>query len=188
MHISAEERSGLLMEKLLTLRNEPDCALLEQEHREQEQLLEQLRIQHSDLRKQEVLSAMTDILADEQHTIEIHQQRRDATAREILEKETQNNVLLNNAFMNNDKDRTSAVLKIMQDEELQKIAVCSLIEKNDGRTWGLMEQVRIVESQLAAMTHMEIERRKHSVDERLVIIILYFNLNTFLYSYFFFIE
>lgn len=157
------------MEKLLTLRIEPDGSLLEQEHREQEYMLEQLRIQHSDLRKQEVLSAMTDILADEQRTIEVYQQQRDATAREILEQESQNSALLTNVFINNDKDRTSAVIKIMQDEELQKIAVCSLIEKNDARTWGLMEQVRIVESQLAAMTHMEIERRKHSVDERLVI-------------------
>lgn len=165
--LTAEENSSLVVEKLLALKIEPDATLLEQEQQEQEYILEQLRIQHSDLRKQEVLSAMTDILAGEQRSIETYQQQRDATAREILQRETESNEILNNVYWHNDKDRTSAVVKIMQDEDLQKTAVCSLIAKNDSRTWALMEQVRIVESQLASMTHIEIERRKLSVDERL---------------------
>lgn len=57
--------------------------------------------------------------------------------------------------------------KINQNEELQKTAFAALISKNDARSWGLCEQLRIVESQLATMTYYEIERKKLSMDEQL---------------------
>lgn len=150
------------------MKSEPDPTLLEQEHREQQLLLEQLHIQHNDLRKQEVLSAMTNILAAEAKKIENYQDQRDVTARNILNNEHETNQLLSNMFANNDRDRSEVVIKIMQDEDLQKSAVATLITENDARTWGLMEQMRIVESQLAAMTCCEIERQKLSADEQLV--------------------
>lgn len=71
-------------------------------------------------------------------------------------------------FINYDKNRSGIVEKINQDEELQKSAVAALIAKNDSRTWGLVEQVRIVEAQLATMTYYEIERKKLSTDETVV--------------------
>lgn len=160
------------MQNLLNLKNEPDPALLEQEHREQQILLEQLHIQHNELRKQEVLSAMSNILAAEAEKIEIYQDQRDITARNILNNEHETNELLSHMFANNDRDRTEVVIKIMQDEDLQKSAVATLISGNDSRTWGLVEQMRIVESQLAAMTCCEIERKKLSADEQMVSFIL----------------
>ncbi len=156
------------MQNLLNLKTEPDTTLLEQEQREQEMLLEQLHIQHNDLRKQEVLSAMSNILAAEAKKIENYQDQRDITTRNILNDEYETNQLLSNMFANNDRDRTDVVIKIMQDEDLQKSAVATLITENDSRTWGLVEQMRIVESQLAAMTCCEIERKKLSADEQLV--------------------
>lgn len=167
--ISAEQNSTAVVEQLLSLRStENDTILIEQENHEQNKILEQLRINNSDLRKQEVLSAMTNILAEETRSFQSYHDQRDASARDILLQECESNQLLSTVLMNKDRDRTKVVVKIMQNVELQKIAVASLIERNDSRTWGLMEQVRIVESQLAAMTHLEIERRKLSVDEKLV--------------------
>lgn len=168
MCFTAEENASLVVQHLLSLKNEPDSTLLEQEQREQQMLLEQLHIQHNDLRKQEILSAMSNILAAEAKKIENYQDQRDITARNILHDEFESNELLGNIFLNNDRDRTEVVIKIMQDEDLQKSAVASLITENDSRTWGLVEQMRIVESQLAAMTCYEIERKKFSADEQLV--------------------
>ncbi|KAG4074140.1 hypothetical protein HA402_014345 [Bradysia odoriphaga] len=165
--LEAERNASLIVENLLNLKNEPDPTLLELEHREQQILLEQLHIQHDDLRKQEVLSAMSNILAAEAKKIENYQDQRDITTRNILNNEHETNELLSNMFANNDRDRTEVVIKIMQDEDLQKSAVVTLIAGNDARTWGLMEQMRIVESQLAAMTCYEIERKKLSADEQL---------------------
>lgn len=111
---------------------------------------------------------MSNILAAEAKKIEHYQDERDITTRNILNNEYETNQLLSNMFANNDRDRTEVVIKIMQDEDLQKSAVATLITENDARTWGLMEQMRIVESQLAAMTCCEIERKKLSADEQLV--------------------
>lgn len=182
--LNAEKESTTLVENLLYLKNGPDPILLEQEHREQEKLLAELSIKHSDLRKQEILSAMSDILAEEAKTIQYHQEQKDASAREYLLKEHETNTLLEQMLHNNDKDRTAVVVQIMQDEELQKSAVASLITKNDSRTWGLIEQVRIVESQLAALTHYEIEKKKLCADETIVSI-LFFAANVHILMVFF---
>lgn len=164
----AEANAGMIVDQLISLKSGPDPALLEQEQEEQKQLLEQLRINHDDLRKRDILAAMTELLENETKQIEIYNEKRDNTSRTLLEHETNTNRLLDNLFKNNDKDRAAVVSKITQNEELQKAAFATLIEKNDARTWGLIEQVRIVESQLASMTNCEIERKKLHLDDRIV--------------------
>lgn len=158
----------MVVQQLLTLKSGPDSQLLAQEQKEQEQLLDHLRITHSDLRKKDVLLAMTDLLENETRQIQTYNEQRDTASRSLLEQDAAVNSQLEAVFRSNDRDRRTMVSNIMQNEELQKIAVATLIEKNDSRSWGLIEQVRIVELQLAAMTQYEIERRKLEVDERLV--------------------
>lgn len=77
-----------------------------------------------------------------------------------LENETKNNLLLTDVFEEYDKNRTQLVDKINHDEEWQKSAVATLIAKNDARSWGLMEQIKIVEAQIAAMTSYELDKKK----------------------------
>lgn len=153
---------------MLSIRTESESYLLENERREHEQILQRLQIQDNNLRKQEVLAAMSDILSDEQRKIDIYQEQRNVAAAQILEDDSRANQLLSNAYQQNDQTRSGFVSRILQDEELQKTAVCSLIAKNDSRSWALIEKMRIVESQLVAMTHLEVQRRKMSVDENLV--------------------
>lgn len=78
----------------------------------------------------------------------------------ILENETKSNLLLTDVFEEYDKNRCQLVEKINQDEEWQKSAVATLISKNDARSWGLLEQIKIVEAQIAAMTNYEIDKKK----------------------------
>lgn len=157
-----------MVDKLISLKCGPDSALLEKEQDEQRILLERLRINYSDLRRRDILSAMTELLEYETKQIGIHNEKRDSTSRTLLEHEMNSNHLLYSLFKANDKDRMAIVTKIMQNEELQKAAFARLIEKNDARTWGLVQQVRIVESQLAAMTNCEIERKKLQLDDQIV--------------------
>lgn len=170
--ITDEQKAGIIVDKLLSLKCGPDSALLEKEQEEQKQLLEQLRINYGDLRKRDVLAAMTELLEYETKQIGIHNEKRDSTSRTLLENEMNTNHLLYDLFKANDKDRMAIVKKITQDEELQKAAFARLIEKNDARTWGLVEQVRIVESQLATMTNYEIERKKLQLDDRIVCVLV----------------
>ncbi|XP_058830179.1 E3 ubiquitin-protein ligase LRSAM1-like [Topomyia yanbarensis] len=162
-----EEHSSELVQKLLSLKNGPDPAFLECERKDQERLIEQLRIQQNDLRKQEILTAMTDLLENEINVVQNFHNQRDQSSRNILEREYETNNLLNNVFLNYDRNRHDIIEQINCDEEIQKSAVAALIARNDSRTWGLVEQVRIVESQLAALTTYEIDRKKTSQDDQI---------------------
>lgn len=158
----------MIVNQLLSLKSGPDPNLLEQEQIERELLLQHLHINHDDLRKRDILTAMTELIQEETKQIQCYNDQRDANSRNVLEQEITTNLLLEDFVKNNHRDRLDTVTKITQDEELQKVAVGALIAKNDARMWGLIEQVRIVEAQLAAMSQCEIERKMLQVDNRLV--------------------
>uniref|UniRef100_A0A1B0D9J5 Uncharacterized protein n=1 Tax=Phlebotomus papatasi TaxID=29031 RepID=A0A1B0D9J5_PHLPP len=162
-----EERWSGIMDKLISLKGAPDPALLEQERLEQEKLLEQLRIHQSDLRKQEILGAMTDLLTNEVNRVINYQEKRDEASRDVLARECATNDILEEVFKNHSNDRKQIVTEINRDEELQKAAVATLISKNDARSWGLVEQLRIVEGQLAAMSVFEMEKKKLATEEQI---------------------
>lgn len=165
--LQAEESAGVIVEQLISLKNGPDAALLEQERIEEERLLEQLHIDHAELRKRDVLTAMSETLDAESRQIQMYHEQRDAVNRTLLERET-SATNHENLVRNMDRDKQNVIALIADDENWQKIAVAKFIEQNDARTWGLVEQVRLVESQLATMTQCEIERKKCEMNERLV--------------------
>lgn len=166
--VKAEASSSDAVEKLLSIRTEPDAFLLEREHHEQQVILEQLRIQHSELRKTEVLAAMSNSLAGELHHIDAYQRQRDTTTRDILQAESDAHRRLDRAVWDKDRVRADIFDRIVHDEQLQRTAVGSLIEHNDARSWALIEQVRLVEVQLQNITRLELDRKQHSVDTQLV--------------------
>lgn len=165
--LQAEESAGVIVDQLITLKNGPDAALLEQERIEQERLLEQVRIDHAELRKRDVLTAMSETLETESRQIQMYHEQRDAANRLRLEQET-SGANYEDMVRNMDRERQNVIAVIADDENWQKTAVAKFIEQNDARTWGLVEQVRLVESQLATMTQCEIERKKCEMNERLV--------------------
>ena len=89
---------------------------------------------------------------------------RDASSKIILDQETESNLILNNIFLGHTKDRAQIVERIMNDDELQKQALATLLCKNDARSWGLVEQIRMVETQLATLTKIDIEKKKASTE------------------------
>lgn len=71
-------------------------------------------------------------------------------------------------LQNRDMQQTELVSKLQEDDELQKAAVAALLEKGDARSWSLVQQVRLVENQLAALTVIEMGRKKLEVDDHIV--------------------
>lgn len=61
--------------------------------------------------------------------------------------------------------------KLQDDDQLQKIAVGALLERSDARSWGLVQQVRLVESKLAELTLLEMDKRKLEIDEQVVYLV-----------------
>lgn len=84
--LKSDDYSNMVVENLLSLKNGPDPILLEKERLEQEELLDKLRLHQCNLRKQEILSAMTDVLKDEVNIIQTYQEQRDNTSRNLLER------------------------------------------------------------------------------------------------------
>lgn len=166
--LQAEESAGGIVEQLLSLKNGPDAALLEQERIEEERLLEQLRIDHAELRKRDILTAMSETLDAESKQIQMYHEQKDAAHRSLLEQESNAAKYETTAVRSTDRERQNVIAMIADDENWQKVAVAKFIERNDARTWGLVEQVRLVESQLATMTQCEIERKKCEMNERVV--------------------
>lgn len=122
-------------------------------------------MEQSDLRKKEVLSAMSQLLEQELSLIQTYQDERHESSKVFIENEAQTNLLLNDVFQEYDKNRTEIIEKVNQDEEWQKSAVAALIAKSDARCWGLVEQIKIVETQIAAMTNLEIDKKKANQNE-----------------------
>lgn len=110
---------------------------------------------------------MSELLEQELDLIQNYNDERSKTSRVLLEEETKSTILLNDVFNEYDKNRTELIDKINHDEEWQKSAVATLIAKQDARSWGLMEQIKIVENQIAAMTNYEIDKKKMNQEELL---------------------
>lgn len=159
-----EKKANEIFDQLLSLKNGQDDALIEQERIEQQKLLENSRIDNEDLRRREVLNAMSELVENEAQQIRNYQRQRDETMRSLLEQETSLNI--ENVLQTNDRKHHIALIE--ENEKWQKMVVGAFIERNDARTWGLVEQVRLVESQLATMTRLEIDRKKCEMNERLV--------------------
>ncbi|XP_055836489.1 E3 ubiquitin-protein ligase LRSAM1-like isoform X2 [Episyrphus balteatus] len=165
--LNAEENANLVIDNFLAAKNKADSQLVEKELIEEQRLLENLHLEHSELRKQEILSTMMETLREEETKIQSYQNERDVTSLNILEQENATSAQLNAFYRNYEKNRYDIVNRICEDEELQKQAVVALMAQNDARSWGLVEQLRIVEVQLASMTQFEIERKKYFNSEQI---------------------
>lgn len=71
-------------------------------------------------------------------------------------------------LQNQDEHKSELIKKLIMDSDLQKAAVGTLLERGDARSWGLLQQIRLVETQLAALTNFELNRKKLQIDQHMV--------------------
>lgn len=117
---------------------------------------------------------MVEVLHNEDNKLLDYQQKRNLTNQDILERELESSRQLKDFFCDYERNRSDIIQKICEDEELQKEAVATLIGMNDARTWGLVEQLKIVEAQLANMTQIEIDKKTFSSIDQMVNIQYFF--------------
>ncbi|CAH1101966.1 unnamed protein product [Psylliodes chrysocephalus] len=163
----AENTADIAIKELLVLNNEPLGQLLEQEKLEEEKLLSAINRYNEDLRKDDILGAMQDILAQETAKFKEFHQNRLEISKSILEQEAEIDYKLIEVLQNQDDHKVDLVNKLIVDSDLQKAAVGTLLERGDARSWGLLQQIRLVEAQLATLTRIEIDRKKLEMDGHL---------------------
>lgn len=74
-------------------------------------------------------------------------------------------------MQNQDEHKTELIKKLVIDSDLQRAAVGTLLERGDARSWALLQQIHLVESQLAMLTNFELDRKKLQMDQHIVSII-----------------
>ncbi|KAL5288451.1 LRSAM1 family protein [Megaselia abdita] len=165
--LKAEDTANIVINKFLALKTIEDTSLKDKERMEEERLLEKLNLDHSDLRKQEILKLISQSIVDEEKKIKNYNRTRNQNAIQILQTDDQMSTNLNKVYLNYQDNKTKAIVQICEDENLQKRAVSELIAINDSRSWGLVEQMKIVEAELAEMTTVELQRKRKLSDDQL---------------------
>ncbi|KAJ1525284.1 hypothetical protein ONE63_010107 [Megalurothrips usitatus] len=156
--LSAQEREQERQEKM------------QRAQEEEEELLAAMQLQQRDLQRHDVLDGMKKLVEEElrqEERMREYEQCRVEMTSSLLSKELESSNLLLNAVDRHSNAQMELVHRLQRDEELQKAAVCSLLERSDARTWGLVQQVALVEQQLAQLTALELQRRNHQLSEQL---------------------
>ncbi|KAF7265964.1 hypothetical protein GWI33_020702 [Rhynchophorus ferrugineus] len=163
----AEDVADEAISKLLAYNKEPLAQLLEKEMDEEQKLLVAVNKYNETLHKDDILSAMQNILTQESERFKKLDKYRVETSQCILEKELQTESKLSEILQNHCLDKTNLVDKLVEDSDLQKAAVSTLLERGDARSWGLLQEIRLVEGHLLALTNIEIEKSKLKMNEQL---------------------
>ncbi|XP_023020535.2 E3 ubiquitin-protein ligase LRSAM1 [Leptinotarsa decemlineata] len=163
----AENNADLAISQLLSLNNEPSGQILEQEKLEEERMLAAINRYNETLRKEDILEAMEDILAQETMKFKEFDQSRIESSRSILERETKDDSKLLEILQSQDERKMELVNQLKIDSDLQRAAVGTLLERGDARSWGILQQIRLVEAQLAALTKLEIDKKTLQMDQQL---------------------
>ncbi|XP_078042569.1 E3 ubiquitin-protein ligase LRSAM1 isoform X3 [Augochlora pura] len=167
-----KEADNVIKEFLSTSEAErqTQAELLEREKHEEMQILSSCHSEQFLFRTKDTLLSMEKLLEEELHRtrqLEEHSKYRDYAAQSLLTLEVRNNDHLAQIVQNQEKNRQNLIDTLRQDEVLQKAAVAALLERSDARCWSIVQQVNLVQSQLAALTNIELERRKLEINQQL---------------------
>ncbi|XP_067015891.2 E3 ubiquitin-protein ligase LRSAM1 isoform X2 [Anabrus simplex] len=168
-----ETATDLVVSQLLSLnsneRNSVHLQLLfEREREEEEHILNVRQEEYRNLRRRDILNAMETLLEEEcqrERKLREYEEGRWRSTRTLLDQEMESNKQLEERLVNYGLANTELVNHLQKDEELQRAAVATLLERNDARSWGLLQQVKLVEAQLAALSALEMKRRSLRITE-----------------------
>ncbi|CAH1994127.1 unnamed protein product [Acanthoscelides obtectus] len=162
-----ENNAHMIINELLSLDNTPLEQLIEQEEKETEKLLAMLNEYDESLRKDDILKAMQNILEQETAMLKQVDEDRMVTSKSILEQQSELDGKLADVLRDQEECKAKLVNDLNEDTDLQKAAVATLLERGDARSWGLLQQIRLVESQLARLTNIEMDRKKLQMNQHL---------------------
>ncbi|XP_015125892.1 E3 ubiquitin-protein ligase LRSAM1 isoform X1 [Diachasma alloeum] len=144
--------------------------LHEREVKEELELLSQCHSDQSSCRTRETLIAMEELLQKEllnQRKVEEYTKFRECTAQSLLSLELRSNEHLASVAKDQKRDREGLLERLRKDEVLQKAALAALLERSDARSWSIVQQVNLVQSQLVVLTNIELERRKLEINQQI---------------------
>ncbi|XP_011494512.1 PREDICTED: E3 ubiquitin-protein ligase LRSAM1-like [Ceratosolen solmsi marchali] len=144
--------------------------LLEIEKNEEMLLLSRSHSEQSLHRTKDTLFAMKELLEDELckgRKLAKYTAYKNFNAQSLLSIESKSNDQLLQVMQDQEKSRQDLVIKIKEDEHLQKVVVTALLERSDARSWSIVQQVNLVQSQLTALTNIELGKKKLQINQHI---------------------
>lgn len=136
---------------------------LAHEQAEHDRLLEITRQNYDNIKRVDVLKAMEALIEEDfsiQHSKKHYEDSLNDMKHSILMQEMEGAVKLEELLSAKDQSHTVLVQQLLEDEDLQKAMVASLIERVDSRSWSLNQEIALISAHLARLSVIEQEKKK----------------------------
>ncbi|VVC91762.1 unnamed protein product [Leptidea sinapis] len=148
---------------------------LAHEQLEHNHLLELTRQNYDNIRKNDILKAMEQLLS-ENHLIDkqvLYKDNLNNIKQHMLIQETEIDGKLALLLKAKDESHDCLVMQLLEDQDIQKTMVASLLDQVDARCWSLNQEILLISSHLARLSTIEQEKKKMN---------LMYNYNELLYQ------
>ncbi|CAH1270954.1 LRSAM1 [Branchiostoma lanceolatum] len=140
---------------------------MERERIEMEETVTSLHLEHENLRKKEVLAAMSQMLAENYNFEQLRQQyeaTRDAVARHAQDSVSNDSDRIEVLLDGKQQNQTALVHRMAQEEEFQKKAFEALQLEKDIKHSRVTGQIALIEQELVQLTVVEMEKKALRMD------------------------
>lgn len=136
---------------------------LAHEQAEHERLLEITKQNYDNVKKSEILKAM-EMLLEEDRSIQYSKKHYEDSLNNIkqsmLMQDAEIADKVTDLIKAKDQSRTVLVQQFLEDQDIQKAIVASLLERVDARSWSLNQEISLISSHLARLSVIEQEKKK----------------------------
>lgn len=133
------------------------------EQAEHDRLLEIVRQNYDNLRKVDVLRSIEALMEEDYTMLDSTTRYRDHLnnmKQNLLTQDLEGAEKLEELLKAKDQSRTVLVEQLLDDQDVQKALVASLLERVDTRSWSLNQEISLISSHLAKLSVIEQEKKK----------------------------
>lgn len=136
---------------------------LAHEQAEHNRLLEITRQNYDNVKKADVLKSMEMLIEEDcaiQHSKKHYENSLINIKENLLLQDLAGADKVSELLKVKDESRTLLVHQLVEDQNIQKAIVCSLLERVDARCWSLNQEISLISSHLARLSLIEQEKKK----------------------------
>ncbi|XP_039765704.1 E3 ubiquitin-protein ligase LRSAM1-like [Pararge aegeria] len=132
------------------------------EQTEHDRLLEITRQNYDNVRRVDILKAMEELI-EKDSSIQMYKKYYKDDLNNIKEnmliQENEGAMKLSELLNAKDQSRTTLVQTLLEDQDIQKAIVSSLLEKVDAKSWSLNQEIALISENLARLSVIEQEKK-----------------------------
>lgn len=137
------------------------------EQAEHNRLLEITRQNYDNVRRTDILTAMEQLIENDYH-IQYHKKNyKDGLnniKQSLLSQESEGTNKLVHILNAKDESRTVLIQQVLEDQDIQKAIVSSLLDRVDAKSWSLNQEISLISTHLARLSVIEQEKKKMQIE------------------------